>query len=349
MNREMKVQMSGILENQALARAIASAYVSQADPTVEELTEVKTAVSEAFSNAAIHGYQNEGGEVYMEFNFISDDTIMIKVTDHGIGIEDIARAMEPLFTTDTGQDRSGMGFTVMESFMDKIKVDSRPGQGTTVTMIKSWIHIMVSDKEKKLEQIVAENTGLVKSVALRLSHIYGEDAEDLIQIGYIGLIKAARRFEPERGLKFSTYAVPLITGEIKSQIRDHGAIKVSRSLKAEAAAVRRAENDFTAANGRSPRLSELAAAAGLTEDKVEQALRAADAMTNFEEYEKIDISSSDEDLNVTKIDIAAAISSLAPKERQVIVMRYYKDMTQTQVAKALGISQVQVCRIEKGR
>lgn len=136
MNREMKVQMSGVLENQALARAIASAYVSQADPTVEELTEVKTAVSEAFSNAAIHGYQNEGGEVYMEFNFISDDTIMIKVTDHGIGIEDIARAMEPLFTTDTGQDRSGMGFTVMESFMDKIKVDSRPGQGTTVTMIK---------------------------------------------------------------------------------------------------------------------------------------------------------------------------------------------------------------------
>ena len=91
----------------------------------------------------------------------------------------------------------------------------------------------------------------------------------------------------------------------------------------------------------------MAAAAGLTEDKVEQALRAVDAMTNFEEYEKIDISSSDEDLNVTKIDIAAAISSLAPKERQVIVMRYYKDMTQTQVAKALGISQVQVCRIEK--
>ena len=136
MHREMNVHMSGILENQALERAIASAYVSQADPTVEELTEVKTAVSEAFSNAAIHGYQNEGGEVYMEFNFISADTIMIKVTDHGIGIEDIARAMEPLFTTDTGQDRSGMGFTVMESFMDKIKVDSRPGQGTTVTMIK---------------------------------------------------------------------------------------------------------------------------------------------------------------------------------------------------------------------
>ncbi len=136
MNREMKVQLSGVLENQALARAIASAYVSQADPTVEELTEVKTAVSEAFSNAAIHGYQKEGGKVDMEFNFISDDTVMIKITDYGVGIENIAKAMEPLFTTDTGQDRSGMGFTVMESFMDKIKVDSRPGEGTTVTMIK---------------------------------------------------------------------------------------------------------------------------------------------------------------------------------------------------------------------
>ena len=123
-------------ENEPFARSVAAAFCMRFDPTLDELSDVKTAVSEAFSNAAIHGYQNEGGEVYMEFNFISDDTIMIKVTDHGIGIEDIARAMEPLFTTDTGQDRSGMGFTVMESFMDKIKVDSRPGQGTTVTMIK---------------------------------------------------------------------------------------------------------------------------------------------------------------------------------------------------------------------
>ena len=136
MNREMKVRLWGTLENQGLARAVAAAYVAQADPTVEELTEVKTAVSEAFSNAAIHGYGNEGGEVTMEFNFIAEDVVMIKVSDKGAGIEDVARAMEPLFTTDTGRDRSGMGFTVMESFMDKIKVDSKPGEGTAVTMIK---------------------------------------------------------------------------------------------------------------------------------------------------------------------------------------------------------------------
>ena len=141
MGRELKVQMEGVLENQAMARAIAAAYAAEMDPTVDELTEIKTAVSEAFSNAAIHGYGGNDDEtvkkpVYMEFSTIAPETIMIKITDKGRGIEDIAKAMEPLFTTDTGQNRSGMGFTVMESFTDKLKADSKPGEGTTVTMIK---------------------------------------------------------------------------------------------------------------------------------------------------------------------------------------------------------------------
>jgi len=141
MEREMKVQLEGILENQGLARAIAVAYASQFDPTIDELTEIKTAVSEAFSNAALHGYGEDEGDsvkkpVIMEFATISKDTIMIKISDEGKGIEDIAKAMEPLFTTDTGNNRSGMGFTVMESFTDKLKVDSKPGRGTMVTMIK---------------------------------------------------------------------------------------------------------------------------------------------------------------------------------------------------------------------
>lgn len=141
MGRELKVQLAGVLENQSLARGIAAAYAAELDPTVDELTEIKTAVSEAFSNAAIHGYGGNDDEtvkkpVYMEFSTIAPETIMIKITDKGRGIEDIAKAMEPLFTTDTGQNRSGMGFTVMESFTDKLKVDSKPGEGTTVTMIK---------------------------------------------------------------------------------------------------------------------------------------------------------------------------------------------------------------------
>ena len=138
MKKELKVQLEAYLENQSLARSIAAAYVSEVDPTVEEMTEVKTAVSEAFSNACVHGYKNQGGTVWMEFSYISADTVMIKIIDKGIGIENIAKAMEPLFTTDTDQNRSGMGFTVMESFMDKIKVDSKPGEGTSITMVKKF-------------------------------------------------------------------------------------------------------------------------------------------------------------------------------------------------------------------
>ncbi len=139
MERLFKVQMEADLRNQSLARSVAAAYASEFDPTVDELTEIKTAVSEAFSNAVIHGYPEEEqheGIVEMEFATASGATLIIKVKDTGVGIENIARAMEPLFTTDTGDERSGMGFTVMESFMDKIKVDSKPGKGTTVTMIK---------------------------------------------------------------------------------------------------------------------------------------------------------------------------------------------------------------------
>ena len=138
MERILKVQVEAALENLRLVRGITAAYASELDPTVEELTEIRTAVSEAFSNAVIHGYAGQlRGKVDLEFALISRTALMIKVIDKGVGIEDIARAMEPLFTTDSGEERSGMGFTVMESFMDKIKVDSRPDEGTTVTMIKN--------------------------------------------------------------------------------------------------------------------------------------------------------------------------------------------------------------------
>jgi len=200
---------------------------------------------------------------------------------------------------------------------------------------------------KTMEEMVESHTGLVKTVALKFSYIYNEELEDLIQIGFIGLMKAAQRFEPERGLAFSTYAVPMIAGEIKSQLRDQGIIKVSRSLKSDGAALRRAENDFIARTGRSPRLSELASETGLSPDRISQTLAAMDAVKNIEDFEKSGLWTDDEDKTITKMDMTAALDSLPERDRQVILLRYFKDMTQQQVANILGISQVQVCRIEK--
>ncbi|MDD5926647.1 MAG: sigma-70 family RNA polymerase sigma factor [Firmicutes bacterium] len=199
----------------------------------------------------------------------------------------------------------------------------------------------------KEEELVREHTGLVKSVALRLSYACDEELDDLIQIGYIGLLKAARRFDPERGLKFSTYAVPMIAGEIRSQLRDKGAVKVSRSLKSDVALVRRAESSYIAQKGFSPKLSELSELTGLPRERVSEALTAADAMKNMEDYEKVDLWTDSEDKNITRIDLINSMAGLQPRQRQVIILRYYRDLTQQQVADILGLSQVQIHRIEK--
>ena len=199
----------------------------------------------------------------------------------------------------------------------------------------------------KEEELVREHTGLVKSVALRLSYACDEELDDLIQIGYIGLLKAARRFDPERGLKFSTYAVPMIAGEIRSQLRDKGAVKVSRSLQSDVALVRRAESSYIAQKGFSPKLSELSELTGLPRERVSEALTAADAMKNMEDYEKVDLWTDSEDKNITRIDLINSMAGLQPRQRQVIILRYYRDLTQQQVADILGLSQVQIHRIEK--
>jgi stage II sporulation protein AB (anti-sigma F factor) len=135
---KIKLELPCISENEALARNIAAVFSSPLDPTVEELTEIKTAVSEAVSNAILHAYgEDKEGPIFLEMEATKSGKIIIIVEDRGVGIEDVPRAMEPLYTTGDSNERSGMGFTVMESFMDKIQVDSHPGKGTKVTMIKS--------------------------------------------------------------------------------------------------------------------------------------------------------------------------------------------------------------------
>ena len=133
---EMKLEFLSKSENEAFARAAVAAFAAQLDPTVEELTEIKTAVSEAVSNAVIHGYGNETGRVTVEAMLTKDRKVIFSVTDNGVGIENVEQAREPLYTSRADEERSGMGFTVMESFTDRMEVTSAPGEGTRVVMMK---------------------------------------------------------------------------------------------------------------------------------------------------------------------------------------------------------------------
>lgn len=133
MENVLRMEFSALAENEAFARAAAAAFVMSLDPTVEELTEIKTAVSEAVSNCVIH---SETEKISMECALENGNRLTIKIEDKGVGIEDVEQAMEPLFTTGDDEERSGMGFTVMRSFMDKLKVRSVKGKGTTVIMTK---------------------------------------------------------------------------------------------------------------------------------------------------------------------------------------------------------------------
>ncbi len=134
-NNSMELFFDAKSENEAFARVTAAAFVTYMDPTMEEIQDIKTAVSEAVTNAIVHGYANQNGKVRMRLKSIQNQVI-IEVHDDGVGIDNVHKAMEPLYTTKPEQERSGMGFSFMEAFMDDLRVASAPGKGTTVLMRK---------------------------------------------------------------------------------------------------------------------------------------------------------------------------------------------------------------------
>ena len=133
----MKAEFPSLSQNEALARALVSSFLMQLNPTVAELADIKCAVSEAVTNCTVHAYRDTVGSVTLTAKSYSDRSVKIEIKDRGCGIEDIAKAMEPMYTTDREGERSGLGFTVMESFCDKIRVISKAGKGTKVTLIKA--------------------------------------------------------------------------------------------------------------------------------------------------------------------------------------------------------------------
>ena len=139
----MQLEFQAISENEQLARIAVASFITPLNPTLEEMADVKTAVSEAVTNAIIHGYEEKEGVVYLRCR-LDGDLLEVEIEDKGIGIDNIEQAMEPMFTTKSDRDRSGMGFSFMEAFMDELDVTSIPGAGTTVIMKKklgttSWL------------------------------------------------------------------------------------------------------------------------------------------------------------------------------------------------------------------
>lgn len=204
------------------------------------------------------------------------------------------------------------------------------------------------------EQVLEENNGLIWSVVRRY-YGRGVEPDDLYQLGCLGFLKAVRGYDPNFGTQFSTYAVPKIAGEIRRFLRDDGAVKVSRLLKERGIAVRATRARLAARLGREPAVSELAEEMGLEPEEIAAAETATDVVTSLQSetgengltLEGLVGCSGMEESLVERLTLRAAMEQLPERERSVLLLRYYKCMTQVQSAKVLGVSQVQVSRLER--
>ena len=212
------------------------------------------------------------------------------------------------------------------------------------------------DKDAK-EKLVTQNTGLVWNV-IRGFHGRGYDAEDLFQIGCIGLIKSIERFDLSYDVKFSTYAVPLISGEIKRFFRDDGMIKVSRKWKEEGYKLYQITQKLSHEMGREPTMEELSESSGLPVEEIMMALEANAEVDSLNKsiplegkevtlMERIPSEQDMEEKIINNLSIRQAMKNLSDREKQIVTMRYFQNKTQTEIAKEMGVSQVQISRLEK--
>ncbi|MBQ7433878.1 MAG: SigF/SigG family RNA polymerase sporulation sigma factor [Lachnospiraceae bacterium] len=208
------------------------------------------------------------------------------------------------------------------------------------------------------DQVISGNLGLVWSIVRRFTG-RGYEADDLFQLGCIGLIKAIDRFDSGFGVQFSTYAVPMITGEIKRFLRDDGMVKVSRSMKELAILARRKTEEFQKKEGRDPTIEELASAVGVEREELSAALESAAEVESLQQViyqgdggaitrmDRLEQEQDEQETLINRMTVYQLIAGLEDREQKLIVMRFFLDKTQTQVAMVLGMSQVQVSRMEK--
>lgn len=219
----------------------------------------------------------------------------------------------------------------------------------------SLIREVKNGNASALDELISSNMGLVKNIARRFIG-RGTDYEDIVQIGSIGMIKAAKSFDESYGTAFSTYAVPLIIGEIRRFLRDDGMIKVSRDIKRRAISVLRAKEDFVRENSREPKMSELCALCGLSADEIVECLDATSPVCSLQDQigddgmtvEMVTPSPENEiDRSTDFIALGEAVRTLDELSQKIIALRFYRELSQQQTAKILGITQVKVSREEK--
>ena len=216
------------------------------------------------------------------------------------------------------------------------------------------ISLYQSGNKEALDVLVEENSGLIWAVAKRFIG-RGTEADDLYQLGCLGFLKAVEGFDLQFGTQFSTYAVPKIAGEIRRFLRDDGAVKVSRGIKEQAAAIKSTRNQLTNALGRDPTIQEISRQTGFTPEEIALAETATAATESIQRetgeegfsLEDVLTDTESEEKLVEKIALRQAIDTLPERERMVIRLRYFHALTQERVAKVLQVSQVQVSRIEK--
>jgi RNA polymerase sporulation-specific sigma factor len=213
------------------------------------------------------------------------------------------------------------------------------------------------DKEAR-DTVITDNIGLVWSIVRRFMN-RGHEAEDLFQIGSIGLMKAIDKFDMTYDVKFSTYAVPMIMGEIKRFLRDDGTIKVSRSLKETAGRIRMTKEKLSSLYGREPTIEEIGAELNLAKEEVVMALESGAEVESLYKtiyqgdgnaiylIDKLEQTNDENENMIDRLALKETIASLDEKDQELIRLRYFMDRTQTDIAKELGISQVQVSRLEK--
>lgn len=219
---------------------------------------------------------------------------------------------------------------------------------------KELIRLAQAGDKQASERLVTENSGLIWSVAKRFIG-RGTDTEDLYQLGCLGFLKAVDGFDLQFGTQFSTYAVPKISGEIRRFLRDDGAVKVSRSIKEQAATIKIARSQLTASLGREPTITEISEKTGFSSEEIAMAETATAATESIQResgedgftLENILTDTESEEKLVEKISLRQAIEKLPEQERTVVNLRYFHGLTQERVARVIQVSQVQVSRIEK--